>query len=251
MITNYFFKNKNLNIILEAVQFKVDELVKYAAEEMERIGQPMTARDKEYYEIAVVSDLIKAFANYILDSDEIEVKDVRSSKGTVTISLYVTRNGNSNYFYTDMIIAEGEIQRRHYRYLPHTSLPKLKAGKIPDVDDLKEKVKRMTKAERLEKDILRIENYIKREVEKTTEEMKKTREDFLSSFPYVWENLHPEVQARYNNQKSEFEAYKNQQIDERFARHQTAYNQKRIDAIVKENTKSIEKIKAKLAALKS
>ncbi len=88
-------------------------------------NRPLTERDIEGYRLSIQYSLIKAMANYILDTDIIIHNTFQFGPKGVEITLIIEREGKRHQVITDVIVAEGEIQCAHYRYLVKTDLRKI------------------------------------------------------------------------------------------------------------------------------
>lgn len=119
----------------------------------------LTERDLENYGADIKIAMIKALGNYTLATDVL--KSVNFSwanyKG-VSISLKLERDGNIESIRTESIIAEGEVQRRHVRYIVHTNLKKLGVDltkRLSKLDTAQDNVNRWIKyVERLENELV-------------------------------------------------------------------------------------------------
>jgi len=74
------------------------------------------------YRLKLISDLSKVSDKYFRKDDEIEIREVRKQHGTFSIYSTIKREGESYYFNTQQIIAGGNIQCMHFRYLVDTKL---------------------------------------------------------------------------------------------------------------------------------
>ena len=93
-------------------------------------------RQSEVEEILCI-DFLRAFSGYCNSQDIVNI--VSTSKNAKGFNVYaiVIRDGEEFKLSTDLIIAGGNIQCVHYRYLVNTNLPKLK---VNVVEELKKKV---------------------------------------------------------------------------------------------------------------
>src|SRR5690606_4728481 len=108
---------------------------------------PFSSRDEEYFRLEVVGSLIKALGAYLKPSDHVDGISVSSHHGNVDIRCTVERDGKKSHFHTYTIVAGGEIQRDHLRYLVDTPLSKISVGNSL-LSGLKEVKKKMSLQDR-------------------------------------------------------------------------------------------------------
>jgi hypothetical protein len=146
------------------------------------------------------------------------------------ISSTINRDGNDYYLSTDAILAGGyNIQRLHYRYLTNTSLPKTNNNTV--TSEYQDKIKKMSKAEKLNMEIKNWEERMKKnaehiewasklsddEIYQRIKDGDNTSKDKLADDP-SWEEIVKRGAAKnYNNDKdyyySEMEKYKQSSIE--------------------------------------
>ena len=103
-------------------------------------------------------DLVKSIVSYTIDSDEVkEFTSSYSRKGNFEIYGVVLRDGVDNHFRTEVIIADGMVNRRHYRYITKTSLDRV--NKMEEVIKIKESIKSRNKVQRIQEFIDTLETY--------------------------------------------------------------------------------------------
>jgi len=138
-------------IIIES-KFLRDEMIESIKQKRLEKGEKFTEFDREFLEIVLLSDLMKAIGNYLKPTDKI--KDVKTNKDRtgITISTIIYRDDEEFPFHTDVIVAGGyNIQTAHYRYLVKTKIRK--ESNNPEYDKYKEKIKKLSKIERLNHDM--------------------------------------------------------------------------------------------------
>lgn len=249
-------KNQAVNQILTVAEpFLVELIERYAARAAKK-GEPFTDRDREFVEVALVIDLVKATEKYLLATDV--VSDLRfktGSGGVVEINTDVTRDGGKFYIVTNMIVAGGyNVQCYHYRYLVKTNLPK--TNNATALDALKAKVKKMKAEDRVKEEIARYENWLARTESELAELETKTDADVETEFYDFWvsrygrrpsfDMLSEYAVANYGTPEA-YQADLNRQLDEK--KQQRVHGIKYRKNLIKQIQKDIEKFKAKLAAL--
>jgi hypothetical protein len=129
---------------------------------------------KEYLKLEIGFDIYRCLGKYILESDEIEIFSIQ--KFPISVNLGITRDGIYHSFESEQIIASGSVQQAHYRYIAKTSLKKLTSS-LPILLEIKEKKKKLNKIERVEKEIVYLEDVIKRCEKVVSEKENKTLEE--------------------------------------------------------------------------
>lgn len=169
------FENKRKNFIddmLKKLEPFINEIIDLQNKrQLKELGYEMDERDKEYSKLYLTFDLIKSIESYSKPTDElIELESSYSRKGNLEIRGKVKRDDKEYNYSTEVIIAGGyNIQKIHYRYLTHTNLPK--TNNQEKTKDLQQKIKKLTKIQKLNADILFYEEKIKK-LEKELEENK-------------------------------------------------------------------------------
>lgn len=117
------------------------------------IGRPLSKNDKEYIEESLKYDLIRSIEKYTKPTDLLISMDVKTGiKGNIEISSVIERDGNQYTLFTEAIYAGGyNIQVLHYRYRTSTDLPI--TGESSISGQIKERMKRLSKVQKLEKDV--------------------------------------------------------------------------------------------------
>ena len=151
--------NQVLKVVLtnmrEQIQQGVDEAVAY---EQKQTNRTVSEFGKECIELALLVDLVKSITSYTVDSDEVkEFTSSYSLKGNFEIYGVVVREGVDHNFRTEVIIADGMVNRRHYRYITKTSLDRV--NKLEEVIKIKESIKSRKKVQRIQEFIDTLETY--------------------------------------------------------------------------------------------
>jgi hypothetical protein len=253
-------QNNIVNIILEALEPTIVEMV--AATEkwfVETFKQEFTKYDRESARINLIYDMVKSIESYTMPTDSLITLNVRkSAKGNIEISSQIQREGIAYIFSTEAIYAGGHnIQRLHYRYIVKTDLPKTGATEI--TKEYSEKIKKMSKLEKLNKEIQDYELRLKRTVEDfesnsklTDTEIIKTIKDNSKESWYEWpsweEIIKRDAAKNYNNS----EEYYNQQMQDGIARRIVSWKSMNIDSkkrYAADYQKTIKKLQTKLDSM--
>ena len=155
-------KNPLINRLLEELKPLIADIIEDTKQRYKKDDRVFSEYDAHYTEVVLKYDLVKALEKYTLPTDKMSNVEVRnSSKGAFQIKCIVERDGNKYPFNTEVIYAGGyNIQKLHFRYLTKTTLPY--TGQSVETQKLKAELAKMSKGERLQKDIeilkQRIEN---------------------------------------------------------------------------------------------
>jgi hypothetical protein len=151
--------NKVLKVVLTNMKDQIQKGVKDGvAYEEQQTKRSVSEFGKDMIELALLVDLVKSISSYTMDSDE--VKSFTSSysiKGNFEMYGVVVRGGVEHNFRTEVIIADGMINRRHLRYITKTSLPK--ANNLDEVTKIKDSIKSRNKVQRIQEYIDTLELY--------------------------------------------------------------------------------------------
>jgi hypothetical protein len=167
--------------ILTALADDIQTLIGKHEEAFEKhFERPMTDYDKELTRLNIIWDMVKAIETYTLPTDNlITISSYSSPKGNLTISAQIERDDTVYNFNTEVIYAGGyNIQRLHYRYITKTNIPK--TGNTTISSQYQEKIKKLSKLEKLNKEIESYEIRIKRTEEKIEVNSKLTDEEILN-----------------------------------------------------------------------
>ena len=247
-----------INVILDELEPTIlDMVAEMEARYEEQAKEKFTDFDREMSRLGVTSDLVKAVEKYTSPSDTLLSMEVRTSvKGNLEIIAKIKRDGVTYHFSTEAIYAGGyNIQRLHYRYITKTSLPKTGASTITKV--YSEKIKKMSKVERLNKDLQRYKDRVAKAEEEVIINSKLTddeitqiglEKDNWTEWPTWEEIIRRDAAKNYNND----EAYYNQKIKDSTAYNIESWKNRNITwkkHNISQLNKEIEKLEKKLSAL--
>jgi hypothetical protein len=174
---------KFVDVLLEELNPVIQKLVDAQKPEFEKLfKQKMSDTDEEMARLNLTYKLLSSIESYTLPTDKlVNFNSVGSSKGSIVISAVIERDGQPYNLSTEVISAGGyNIQGFHYRYLTNTKLPK--KGDLTESKKIDEKIKRLTKVEKLEKEI----NYYKQRIDSAKESIikyeKYSDEDFYDAY---------------------------------------------------------------------
>lgn len=183
---------------------------------VKKFERPFSEFDREMTRLGVIADLVKSIEYYTEPTDKlISITPSTSRKGNIEISAQIQRGTETYALSTEAIIAGGyNIQRAHYRYLTNTKLPR--TGRSEISKEYTEKIKKMTKAEKLNFDIENLERDITRVKAGLAENSPKTDaqiEQELIDAQYwayknpTWQEIIKNGAAKnYNNSEEEYNA---------------------------------------------
>jgi hypothetical protein len=136
--------------------------VRYEKSFVERFGREMSKYDKELTRLTIIWDMVKSIEIYTQPTDTlVGVISSTSSKGNLEINAVIKRDNIEYDYKTEAIYAGGHnIQVLHYRYITKTNLPM--TGNSTIAKEYAERIKKMTKLEKLNKEITDLRNRISR-----------------------------------------------------------------------------------------
>lgn len=119
-------KNEVLKTIMSAMKTDISKMIDSAISYEEKVtGKNVTAFGMESIELNLIYDLVKAVEKYTEDTDKVLNFSANISiKGNLEIIAEIERSGKSYSYVTEVIVADGMINRRHLRYITKTNLPK-------------------------------------------------------------------------------------------------------------------------------
>lgn len=219
-------KQENIvNVILDSLEPTIVEML--AATEkwfVETFKQEFTKYDREMARINLTYDMVKSIETYTQPTDVLISMNVRRSvKGNIQIDAQIQRGETTYNFSTEAIYAGGHnIQRLHYRYIVKTNLPKTGASEI--TKEYSEKIKKMSKLEKLNKEIESYQVRIERTKEKIEVNSKlnddeildvlNSREDY-SKWPTWEEIVRRGADVNYNNDENVYNQEREKSIQSR------------------------------------
>ena len=142
-----------IRILLKEIQPLMDDIIATYERKANEKGRDFTKFDRELVEATLRFDLLKSLGSYTKPTDKIISKQIsKSHKGALTIDAVIERDGEKYPFHTEVIYAGGHtIQVLHFRYLTHTTLPKVNSN--PEADRAKAELQRLSKGEKIKKEI--------------------------------------------------------------------------------------------------
>ena len=246
-----------INVILDALEPTIVEMV--AATEawfIKTFNQEFTKYDRESARLNLIYDMVKAVETYTQPTDSLLSLNVsKSAKGNIEITAQIHRDGVAYQFSTEAIYAGGHnIQRLHYRYITKTNIPKTGASEL--TKEYSDKIKKMSKAEKLNTDIKNYELRVAKAHEEIEINSKLNDEQIIQTLKdkndwYEWptwsEIVSRDAAKNYDND----EAYYNQEMKDSIAKKIESW--KKINITWKEQfivtaTKEIKKLQTKLEA---
>jgi hypothetical protein len=224
-------KSALVDTILDKLKPDIDKMVSTIEAVYKKQKLTFTEFDRELTRLNVVFDMLKSIEKYTLPTDKlVKITSSVARNGSMKISSTINRDGNDYYLSTDAILAGGyNIQRLHYRYLTNTTLPKTNNNTV--TSEYQDKIKKMSKAEKLNMEIKNWEERMKKnaehiewasklsddEIYQRIKDGDNTSKDKLADDP-SWEEIVKRGAAKnYNNDKdyyySEMEKYKQSSIE--------------------------------------
>ncbi len=155
-------KNPLINRLLTELKPLIADIIENTKQQYKKEDRVFSEYDAYYTEIVLKYDMVKALEKYTQPTDKMSQVEVKNSnKGSLQIKCVVERDGTKYPFNTEVIYAGGyNIQKLHFRYLTKTTLPF--TGQSVETQKLKAELAKMSKGEKLQKDIeilkQRIEN---------------------------------------------------------------------------------------------
>jgi len=229
---NQFKGNPLLSkILLEAEPVILDVIAKTRAwiEEKALKGEASSWSkfDEQQTRLVATLDLIKSIEKYTQSSDKlVEVDFRKNTKGSLSMSASVKRDGKTYQIQTQVIIAMGLVQRPHYRYLTSTSLPKTGNSTVQAV--LKARLKKLSKGDKIQQDIIRLESRIKVLKDEYSEDRKMKNPD-IRALLIKKKNENPDKFSGWLDYP-EWDVIVSRGADKNYNYDESAYNKKRIES---------------------
>jgi hypothetical protein len=242
--------NNILSSLTDDIQYLIGKHEEAFQKHYER---PMSAYDKELTRLNIIWDMVKSIETYTAPTDKlITVSSSISPKGNLEIFAQIQRGDQVYSFNTEVIYAGGHnIQRLHYRYITKTSLPK--TGNSAVSNQYRDRIKKLSKLEKLNQDIVNFENRILKNQEKLSINKAKSESEIwkeIKSKPnyYEWptwkEIINRGADKNYNSEDDY-----NQQREEDYKRsieHWKTINIKSIETQTLSYQKEVIKLRKKL-----
>ena len=216
-------KNPLINRLLVELKPLIADIIEDTKQRYKKDDKEFSEYDAHYTEVVLKYDLVKALEKYTLPTDKMSNVDVRnSSKGAFQIKCIVERDGNKYPFNTEVIYAGGyNIQKLHFRYLTKTTLPQ--TGQSTETQKLKAELAKMSKGEKLQKDIERLKKRIELNQKEIDVNSKFNDKQILDKVnagdnvvgkPFVWPSWEEIVKRGADKNYNNDEKYYNQRKKE-------------------------------------
>jgi len=216
-------KNPLINRLLEELKPLIADIIEDTKQRYEKDDKVFSKYDAHYTEVVLKYDLVKALEKYTLPTDKMSDVEVRnSSKGAFQIKCMVERDGNKYPFNTEVIYAGGyNIQKLHFRYLTKTTLPY--TGQSVETQKLKAELAKMSKGEKLQKDIERLKKRIELNQKEIDANSKFNDKQILDKVnagdnvvgkPFIWPSWEEIVKRGADKNYNNDEKYYNQRKKE-------------------------------------
>ena len=214
-------KNPLINRLLVELKPLIADIIEDTKQRYKKDDKVFSEYDAYYTEITLKYDMVKALEKYTQPTDKMsEVKVKNSAKGSFQINCMVERDGVKYPFNTEVIYAGGyNIQKLHFRYLTKTTLPY--TGQSVETQKLKAELAKLSKGERLQKEIENNQKIIQYNQNLIDINSKFTDKQILAKYeagdnssgqPYIWptweEIVKRGVAQNYNNDEKYFNQQK-------------------------------------------
>lgn len=212
--------------ILTRIELTLQEMVENvrAAYEKNNTSLPWNSYDDKMTRLSLTFDLVKAVEKYTKPNDLLVIAEPRRSrKGNIEIYCRIERDGTAYDFNTEVIYAGGyNIQRLHYRYITSTKLPRTDNSEVTKV--YSEKIKKLSKAEKLNKELETLEQRIIKNEEGAEAAAKLTDEQIIDTikkdpkrsyyeFPTWAEIVKRDAAKNYDNDEAAYDAAKAESLE--------------------------------------
>ena len=173
-------KNEVLRTILKNMRPQIQKSIDLAIIEEQRVTKrDVTEFGIECLESALLFDLYKNVVSYTRNDDKIKsFSSGISIKGNFELYGVVVRDGQEYSFRTEAIIANGMINRAHYRYITKTNLPN--ARNTQEADNMKAIIKSNNKQQRMIQEIERVEKLKSNSILDVERMSNFSREDWIN-----------------------------------------------------------------------
>jgi len=175
----------------ENINKMISSTVKSLQDQYDKEGnlKIVSASEAEYIRLGIISDMSIALSKYIKPTDKlIEAKSSNFINNLMTVNITINRDGENIPLRTDVIFAGGyNIQKLHYRYITKTKLPLLSNDDVKKA--YKEKIAKLTKAEKILSEIDYFQKLIDKESFKIEESKTITESEILNRNKYYSDSL--------------------------------------------------------------
>jgi hypothetical protein len=224
-------KNPLINRLLVELKPLIADIIEDTKQRYKKDDKEFSEYDAHYTEIVLKYDMVKALEKYTLPTDKMsDVVVKNSSKGAFQIRCIIERDGNKYPFNTEVIYAGGyNIQKLHFRYLTKTTLPF--TGQSVETQKLKAELAKMSKGEKLQKDIQILKQRIENNQKVIDTNSKMSDKEIIKIVsadgygktptggwfaaqlqPFKWDELSDEQKERFGS-KSEMEKYNKEETE--------------------------------------
>lgn len=154
-------KNPLINRLLTELKPLIADIIENTKQRYKKEDRVFSDYDAYFTEVVLKYDMVKALEKYTQPTDKMSQVEVKNSnKGSLQIKCIIERDGQKYPFNTEVIYAGGyNIQKLHFRYLTKTTLPY--TGQSIETQKLKAELAKLSKGERLQKEIEQNERVIK------------------------------------------------------------------------------------------
>lgn len=172
----------------------------------------------ENYQLGLIYDLVKALSKYVDKTDEIKNIDLLINRGVLTINCNILRKNQNYYLSTQIIHAGGHnVQRLHLRYIVDTNLPPISTNTSPNI--IKEKIKNLTKIEKIKQEITNFNNRISYNTNKINEHINWTDDEIIeelkksdTNLTTTWDDILKRGADKNYKNKTEFDIKKKEYL---------------------------------------
>jgi hypothetical protein len=256
LLKKLILESNSSNIIdelLDRLKGNISDLLKKYEESFEKtFERKMSESDKEIAKWMITGDMVASIEKYTQPTDElVSVEATTSRKGNLEIYAKIKRGDEVYQLNTEVIVAQGEVQRAHYRYLTKTNLPK--TGNKEYTSKIAEKIKKLTKQQKVEKEIDNFEKQIKKTEEELEQNQGKSDDEILDilrkgenrgMIDITWDEIVRRGADKNYNSKSDFEKSQKDYIERSLDFWKSMNIKSKIDYI-KALKKNIDKLKSK------
>ena len=217
--------NPLIDILLKKSEPIIKMMVERNKEAFEKKHKrEMSNFDLEYTRLYLTADLIRAIEKYTKPTDKLRDFNVSGSKkGNITISASIERDNKTHFFETEAIYAGGHnIQQLHYRYITKTNIPKTGNGVL--TKQYADKLKKLSSAEKLQREIEKYDMEIKKDIDHVEKSKKVSDDDIIKSQNadyhklqnMTWDDITKNGAAKnFNNSRTEFEKSQQEYRDQK------------------------------------